>query len=69
MLSDFIVVFNDNIVLLVRLNWNILVQEEEKSSSQIFVRGSFKMAQTFNQKRNVYSIDQILGHGKSEGMS
>lgn len=26
------------------------------------------MAQTYNQKRNVYSIDQILGHGKSEGM-
>lgn len=25
------------------------------------------MAQTYNQKRNVYSIDQILGHGKDEG--
>ena len=25
------------------------------------------MAQTFNQKRNVYSIDQILGHAKSDG--
>ncbi|CAB0045284.1 unnamed protein product [Trichogramma brassicae] len=24
------------------------------------------MAQTFNQKRNVYSIDQILGHAKSD---
>lgn len=24
------------------------------------------MAQTYNQKRNVYSIDQILGHAKSE---
>ncbi|KOC68400.1 Retinal homeobox protein Rx2 [Habropoda laboriosa] len=24
------------------------------------------MAQTYNQKRNVYSIDQILGHGKDE---
>lgn len=28
-------------------------------------RGS--MAQTYNQKKNVYSIDQILGHGKDEG--
>lgn len=27
------------------------------------------MAQTYNQKRNVYSIDQILGHGKDEGMA
>lgn len=25
------------------------------------------MAQTYNQKRNVYSIDQILGHAKDEG--
>jgi len=25
------------------------------------------MAQTYNQKKNVYSIDQILGHGKDEG--
>ena len=25
------------------------------------------MAQTYNQKRNVYSIDQILGHAKSDG--
>ncbi|GAB1866584.1 Homeobox protein ARX [Camponotus japonicus] len=24
------------------------------------------MAQTYNQKKNVYSIDQILGHGKDE---
>ncbi|XP_014209020.1 aristaless-related homeobox protein-like [Copidosoma floridanum] len=24
------------------------------------------MAQTYNQKRNVYSIDQILGHAKSD---
>lgn len=25
------------------------------------------MAQTYNQKKNVYSIDQILGHDKDEG--
>jgi len=28
---------------------------------------TLNMAQTYNQKRNVYSIDQILGHGKDEG--
>lgn len=28
---------------------------------------TINMAQTYNQKRNVYSIDQILGHGKDEG--
>lgn len=35
----------------------------------IFVEKDFlRMAQTYNQKRNVYSIDQILGHAKDEGM-
>lgn len=28
-----------------------------------------EMAQTYNQKRNVYSIDQILGHAKNDGKS
>lgn len=38
-------------------------------TSVIFVeKDFFRMAQTYNQKRNVYSIDQILGHGKDEGM-
>ena len=30
-------------------------------------RPTISMAQTYNQKRNVYSIDQILGHGKEDG--
>lgn len=38
-------------------------------TSVIFVEKDFlRMAQTYNQKKNVYSIDQILGHGKDEGM-
>lgn len=38
-------------------------------TSVIFEEKDFlRMAQTYNQKRNVYTIDQILGHGKDEGM-
>lgn len=32
-----------------------------------FIQSRIVMAQMYNQKRNVYSIDQILGHGKEDG--